>query len=75
VLPARDECLRLAAEGNLGKILDRAAQMEKDAVALYKRLLPGVDNQQALRLIIEEEERHTTQLRELRQTLDKSGQA
>jgi rubrerythrin len=71
VLPCQEECRRLATEGNLKKILARAIKMEKDAVALYTRLLPGVDNAQALCLIIEEEKRHIEQLRELRQAVDK----
>jgi rubrerythrin len=75
VLPCRDECRRLAAEGNLGKIIDRAVEMEKDAADLYRRLLPGVDNAQALRLIIEEEERHLQQLNTLQREIGGAPQA
>jgi len=62
VLPSPEEARRLAEAGTPADVLRTALRMEKDSVALYRRLAPCVNDAAALRTILEEEEAHVRDL-------------
>jgi len=70
ILPNIDEVRRVAAGGDMLKVLALAIQMESDSIAYYSSMTPVVRPDAAYLLaIVEEEKKHLAALRELRNHL------
>ena len=64
VIPSAEGVRRIAAKGTLAEALDLAVKMENDSVQFYTKMLPAVDaaDAEAVRGIIDEEQRHARDL-------------